>query len=193
VQWAVFLDRDGTLNEDVGLVSRVEQLQLIPGVAKALRSLKDAGALLLLITNQPVVARNLVTEEELIVIHDRLQELLRAEGAELDGIFYCPHHPETHHPEASDPIYRRECECRKPKPGLVLEAAKTFNVDMSSSYFIGDSTRDIAAALSAGCIPILVKTGVAGQDGICPDVVPEIEVENMTQATTWILDRRAQQ
>ena len=108
MQWAVFLDRDGTLNEDVGLVSRVEQLQLIPGVAKALRSLKDAGALLLLITNQPVVARNLVTEEELIVIHDRLQELLTAEGAELDGIFYCPHHPETHHPDQQQKLRQLE-------------------------------------------------------------------------------------
>ncbi len=188
--WAVFLDRDGTLNEHVGLVSKPEELRLMAGVAGALRSLKDAGAVLLLITNQPVVAREIVDEAGLMKIHERLQELLAAEGAELDGIYYCPHHPETHHPEASDPRYRRECECRKPKPGMILAAAKDFDVDLGASFFVGDSTRDIGAATAAGCTPVLVRTGSGGKDGVCPDVQPEVVVENMAEAAQWIIDRR---
>jgi D,D-heptose 1,7-bisphosphate phosphatase len=188
--WAVFLDRDGTINEDVGLVSRPEDLQLMAGVASALKILKDAGAVLLLITNQPVVAREIVDEAGLVRIHDRLQALLAAEGAKLDGIYYCPHHPETHHPEAADPRYRRECECRKPKPGMILAAAKEFDINLGASFFVGDSTRDIAAATAAGCTPILVQTGCGGKDGVCQNVQPEAVVENMAEAAQWIIERR---
>jgi D-glycero-D-manno-heptose 1,7-bisphosphate phosphatase len=188
--WAVFLDRDGTINEHVGLVSRPEELQLMAGVASALKILKDAGAVLLLITNQPVVAREIVDEAGLVGIHDRLQELLAAEGAELDGIYYCPHHPETHHPEAADPRYRRECECRKPKPGMILAAAKEFDINLGASFFVGDSTRDIAAATAAGCTPVLVRTGFGGKDGVCQNVQPEVVVENMAEAAQWIIERR---
>jgi len=190
VMWAVFLDRDGTINEHVGLVSRPEQLQLIPGAAAALKRLKAAGAKLLLITNQPVVARELIDEAGLQLIHDQLQELLANEGVSLDAIFYCPHHPETHHPEASNPHYRRECNCRKPKPGMILEAAEKFGVDMAASYFVGDSTRDIAAAAAAGCIPLLVKTGSGGTDGACPEAEPEAVLEDLAEAAQWILDHR---
>jgi D,D-heptose 1,7-bisphosphate phosphatase len=190
VSWAVFLDRDGTINEPVGLLSEPDQLQLIPGVAAALKELKDAGALLVLITNQPVVAREIVDEEGLTGIHTRLQELLTAEGVQLDGIYYCPHHPETDHPEAQDPRYRRECECRKPKPGMILEAAERFDIDLSASYFVGDSTRDIAAAEAAGCIPVLVRTGAAGEDGTCPDATPTFVANDMATAADWIVDRK---
>jgi D,D-heptose 1,7-bisphosphate phosphatase len=188
--WAVFLDRDGTINEHVGLVLSPEELRLLPGVGQALKELQDAGALLLLITNQPVVARELVDEAGLARIHDRLQKLLQAEGVQLDKIYYCPHHPETHHPEASNPRYRRECECRKPKPGMILAAAKEFGVNLGASYFVGDSTRDIAAAMAAGCTPVLVKTGCGGADGVCPDAHPAIMVENMADASQWILEHR---
>jgi D,D-heptose 1,7-bisphosphate phosphatase len=190
VTWAVFLDRDGTINEHVGLVSRPEQLRLIPGTAAALKKLKAAGAKLLLITNQPVVAREMIDEAGLQLIHDQLQKLLANEGVSLDAIFYCPHHPETHHPEASNPYYRRECDCRKPKPGMILEAAEKFGVDMASSYFVGDSTRDIAAASAAGCIPLLVRTGSGGADGACPEAEPEAVLEDLAEAAQWILDHR---
>ena len=190
MSWAVFLDRDGTINESVGLVARPDQLRLIPGAAAALKQLKDAGALLLLVTNQPVVAREMIDEAGLKLIHDRLQELLAEQGVALDGIFYCPHHPETHHPEASNPRYRRDCECRKPKPGMILAAAEKFSVDIESSYLVGDSTRDIAAALAAGCIPLLVKTGSGGADGTCPDAEPEAVLDDLAGAARWIMDHR---
>ena len=190
MSWAVFLDRDGTINEPVGLIARPDQLRLIPGAAAALKLLKDAGALLLLVTNQPVVAREIIDEAGLQLIHDRLQELLAEQGVALDGIFYCPHHPETHHPEASNPRYRRDCECRKPKPGMILAAAEKFNVDIGSSYLVGDSTRDIAAALAAGCIPLLVKTGSGGADGTCPDAEPEAVLDDLAGAARWILEHR---
>jgi len=192
VSWAVFLDRDGTLNEYVGLVSRPEQLRLIAGVGDALKRLKEAGAVLLLVTNQPVVGRELVDEGGLTAIHARLQELLAARGVNLDGVFYCPHHPETHHPEASNPRYRRECDCRKPKPGMLIEAAEQFGVDLKSSYMVGDSTRDVGAALAAGCIPVLVRTGSGGTDGVCPDARPAIVVNDLDAAADWILDHRMQ-
>ena len=188
--WAVFLDRDGTINEDVGLVSRPEQLKLIHGVGEALRLLQSAGAMLVLTTNQPVVARAIVDEAGLALIHERLKGLLAAENVHLDGIFYCPHHPETHHPEAADPRYRRECNCRKPKPGLLLDAAASLGIDMASSYMIGDSTRDIGAARAAGCSPILVKTGSAGMDGVCPNIRADAVVVDILAAANWILENR---
>lgn len=188
--WAVFLDRDGTINEDVGLVSRPEQLRLIAGVGEALRQLHSAGALLVLVTNQPVVARAIVDEAGLAAIHERLQALLAAEGVRLDGIFYCPHHPETHHPEAADPRYRRECNCRKPKPGMLLDAAGRLGIDLASSYMVGDSTRDIGAARAAGCSAVLVKTGCGGTDSICPDAKADAEVADISAAAKWILARR---
>jgi len=189
--WAVFLDRDGTLNEYAGLVANPGQLRLIPGVGSALRKLSQAGAKLLLVTNQPVVARALVDEQGLAAIHDRLQALLAVDGAALDGIFYCPHHPETHHPEAADPHYRRDCDCRKPKPGMLYAAASQFGIDLQASYMVGDSTRDIAAANAAGCVSILVRTGSAGQDGTCPDATADIVVDNLPAAADWILEHRS--
>jgi D-glycero-D-manno-heptose 1,7-bisphosphate phosphatase len=188
----VFLDRDGTVNEYVGLLSGPEQLKLVPGVTEGLKKLHDAGALLVLTTNQPVVARELVDEEGLAEIHTRLQELLTAEGVQLDAVYYCPHHPETGHPEAQNPRYRRECECRKPKPGMILEAADHLDIDLSASYAIGDSTRDIAAAEAAGCVPVLVRTGVAGEDGTCPEATPAFVADDLAGAAAWILEHRIQ-
>lgn len=189
--WAVFLDRDGTINEEVGLIDRPERLKLIPGAGEALRALKGAGALLILATNQPVVARGMLDEEGLAQLHKHFEELLNNESVSLDAIYYCPHHPEKGHPEAPDPHYRRVCECRKPKPGMLLEAAKRFNIDMKRSFFVGDSTRDIAAANTAGCRSVLVKTGFAGDDGTCPDAKPDAVKEDLRAASEWILSQAA--
>jgi D,D-heptose 1,7-bisphosphate phosphatase len=188
--WAVFLDRDGTINELAGLVSSPDQLRLLPGVPAALRNIKAAGALLVLITNQPVVAREMVTEDQLEDIHVHLQKMLQAEGAELDAIYYCPHHPETNHPEACNPKYRRECDCRKPKPGLIVTAARDLGIDLGASFFVGDSSRDIAAGAAAGCTTILVRTGCAGADNVCPDAHPDLVVDDLSEAAVHIKQNR---
>jgi len=186
-RWAVFLDRDGTLNEEVGLVSRPEQLVLLPGAGRALTALRAAGAVLVVATNQPVVARGLIDEEGLAGIHQRLRELLAEEGVSLDAIYYCPHHPEKGHAEAQDPRYRRDCDCRKPKPGMILSGAERFGIDLARSFFVGDSTRDIAAARAAGCRPVLLRTGFAGRDGKCPEARPDADVADIAAAADWIL------
>ena len=155
----VFLDRDGVINEDVPLISRPSQLKLLPGAAQAIRRFNDAGILVIVVTNQPVVARNLCTEEELATIHDRLRRLLLDEaGARLDAIYYCPHHPETHHPDGN-PAYRIDCECRKPKTGLLDQARSDFELDFSSCVLIGDSDRDILAGRNAGIRTIRIHSG----------------------------------
>ena len=165
-------------------------MRLIAGSAQALKALKEAGALLILATNQPVVARGLIDEAGLGRVHERLQELLGGAGVQLDGIYYCPHHPETHHPEAADSRYRRDCSCRKPKPGMIAQAAEALGVDVAASFFVGDSTRDVAAARAAGCVPVLVQTGFGGGDGTCPEARPEAVVKDLAEAAGWILERR---
>lgn len=145
----IFLDRDGVLNREVNLLSRPEQLELLPGAAQAVRAINQSGYLAVVVTNQPQIARNLCSIEELRSIHDRLETLLGAEGAYLDAIYYCPHHPDKGYPEER-PEYKIDCDCRKPKPGMLLQAAQDLNIDLSASYMIGDSPRDVGAGEAAG-------------------------------------------
>ncbi|MBI4347851.1 MAG: HAD-IIIA family hydrolase, partial [Elusimicrobia bacterium] len=133
-RWAAFLDRDGTLVEETGHLFRPEDLKVIDGAPAAVKKLRDAGAVVVVVTNQPVVARGMIDEPGLRRVHQRLEELFAAGGARFDAIYYCPHHPEKGHPEADDAVYRRECDCRKPKPGMVLDAASKFGVDVARSY-----------------------------------------------------------
>lgn len=187
-KWGVFLDRDGTINEEVGLVADPALLRLIPGAADAIRRLRAAGAAVIVTTNQPVVARGLLDEPGLGRVHERLEALLAAENAAVDAVLYCPHHPEKGHPEAADPRYRRECECRKPKPGLLLEGAGRFGLALGACYMVGDSTRDVAAGRAAGCrAALLLKTGFAGGDGTCPDAKPDAVLDDLGAAADWIL------
>ena len=151
---AVFLDRDGTLNREVNYLADPAQLELLPGVAEGLSRLARAQWLLCVVTNQSGVARGLVSEEALDAIHGRLREMLASEGAHLDWIGHCPHHPE-HGP----PDLRRACDCRKPEPGLLLRAAAELDIDLTRSWMVGDSARDLEAGRSAGCRSILVGTG----------------------------------
>ena len=146
---AVFLDRDGVINKEVKFLHRVEQLELIPGVAEAIRLINQKGYLAIVVTNQPVIARNMCTLEELETIHATLETLLGKEHAYLDAIYYCPHHPDSGYPEERKE-YKIVCGCRKPKPGMILQAAREWNLDLSQSYMIGDSTNDIMAGESAG-------------------------------------------
>ncbi len=155
---AVFLDRDGTLNREVHYLANPEQLELLPGVASGLARLAQDGWLLCVVTNQSGVARGIVSPPALTEIHARLGQLLAARGVNLDWIGYCPHHPQ-HGP----PDLRRDCDCRKPKPGLLLQAAEELNIDLAASWMIGDSTRDVQAGAAAGCRSLLVQTGAEDQ------------------------------
>ncbi|MCH5198709.1 MAG: HAD-IIIA family hydrolase [Oscillospiraceae bacterium] len=154
-QKAVFLDRDGTINVFNGFITSPGQLSLIPGAAQAIKKINSLGYLAVVITNQPVIARGDITESELKNIHNRLETLLGEEGAYLDGIFYCPHHPDSGFIGERTRL-KIKCECRKPAPGLILRAAREFNIDLSQSYMAGDSRRDIFAAQNAGCTPVFI-------------------------------------
>ena len=151
---AVFLDRDGTINEEVGYLDRMEKLQLIPGAAEAIRLINESGMKTVVVTNQSGVARGIFTESFVAETHARLGKMLRAEGASLDGIYYCPHHPTE---GLGD--YLRVCECRKPAPGLLLRAAAELHLDPARSYMVGDTLKDIEAGGRAGAQGILVRTG----------------------------------
>lgn len=145
---AVFLDRDGVLNREVNLLSSPEQVELIEGAAEAVRYINEKGYLAIVVTNQPVIARNLCSLDELDKIHATLETLLGRERAFLNAIYYCPHHPDKGYPEER-PEYKIVCNCRKPKPGLFFQAAEEWNIDLSNSYMIGDSERDVQAGQNA--------------------------------------------
>lgn len=151
---AVFLDRDGTINVEVDYLRRVEDLVLIPGAGRAIARLNRAGYPVIAVTNQSGIARGLLDEPTLKRIHDRLEELLAADGAHLDAIYFCPHHPDH-----GDVPYRRNCDCRKPAPGLLLRAAEELGLELAGSWVVGDSLRDLEAGRAAGASGILVETG----------------------------------
>lgn len=155
-QRAVFLDRDGTINRHVGFLKRIEEFQLIDGAAEAIRHINQSGCLAVVVTNQPVIARGDVTWEQLEEIHRKMETLLGQEGAYLDDIFVCPHHPDSGFP-GEVPIYKTQCNCRKPKPGLLLQAAGKYHIDLSKSWMIGDSWQDMEAGRAAGCQTILLS------------------------------------
>ena len=156
-QKCVFLDRDGTINTFIvnKFVTTPEDFTLIDGAAEAIRTINSLGYLAIVITNQPVIARGDVSFETLEKIHQKMETLLGRAGAYLDGIFYCPHHPDKGFP-GELPEYKIECDCRKPKPGMILRAAKQFNIDLSQSYMVGDDIRDTQAGINAGCRPVLL-------------------------------------
>lgn len=149
-QKAVFLDRDGTINKYVGFLTEPEQFELIPGVAEAIKKINKSGYLAIVVTNQPVIARGDCTWEELQLIHNKMETELGKEGAFVDAIYICPHHKDKGF-EGERPEYKFNCDCRKPKPGLLLQAAKDFNIDLSQSIMIGDSEYDLIAGETAGC------------------------------------------
>ena len=148
-QKAIFLDRDGTINKYVGFLRNIDDFELLEGVAEAIKLINQSGYLAIVVTNQPVIARGEVTWEELNEIHKKMATLLGKEGAYVDGIYICPHHPNKGF-EGERPEYKIDCDCRKPKPGLLLQAAKDFNIDLAESYMIGDSHRDVEAGENAG-------------------------------------------
>lgn len=184
-QRAIFLDRDGTMNVSKGFISNADDLELIPGTIEAIKAINKSGALAIVITNQPVIARGECSFEELHNIHNKLKTLLGEKGAFVDDIFYCPHHPDKGF-EGEVPELKFDCECRKPKTGMIDEAVKKYNIDLSKSYMVGDSTMDLELARNAGVKSVLVDTGFAGNDGKY-DRSCDIEAKNLLDAVEKII------
>ncbi len=155
-QKAIFLDRDGTINHFVGFLRNLDEMELNPHAAEAIRKINASEYLCIVITNQPVIARGEVTFKELREIHNKLETLLGNEGAYIDGLFFCPHHPDRGY-EGEIPELKIDCDCRKPKPGLFFKAKDAYNIDLSASYMIGDSDNDVLAGSNAGCKCIKIE------------------------------------
>lgn len=164
-QKAVFLDRDGTINKYVGFLRNIDDFELLPGVAEAIKRINESGYLTIVVTNQPVIARGEVSIEKLEQIHNKMETLLGANGAYLDAIYYCPHHPHKGY-EGERPELKIECKCRKPKPGMLLKAANDFNIDLLQSWMIGDGENDIKAGIAAGCRTVLIGNEDYGQEKV---------------------------
>ena len=186
---AVFLDRDGVIIEDKNLLTKVSEIRLLPGVPGALNRLRSAGFRLIVVSNQPVVARGLATEAEVERINDAInQQLKESSGAGIDQFYFCPHHP-----NATNPVYRVNCDCRKPRPGLILRAAKDHAINLSASFLVGDRITDIIAGARAGCRTILVQTGqheapsIQTAEPIDPTIQPDWSCADLNEAVDWIL------
>lgn len=188
-QRAVFLDRDGTLVPDKDCLRSADGLELLPGVASALHELNHGGWRAVLVTNQPVVAKGWCTEAELQNIHNKLETLLGREHAFLDRIYFCPHHPEKGFAgERAD--LKIDCDCRKPKTGMIRSAVADLNIDLKQSWLIGDTTTDLQTAKNAGLKSILVRTGSAGKDGK-HDAQPDLTFDTLNEAVDFILKQQA--
>ncbi|MBI4367220.1 MAG: HAD family hydrolase, partial [Deltaproteobacteria bacterium] len=184
----VFLDRDGTLNVERGFLRTPEGLELLPNVGPALRSLRQAGFQLVVLTNQPVIARGEASEAVVTDIHRRLEWELGKEGAYLDGVYFCPHHPDRGFPGERAEL-KIACDCRKPGTGLFERACRDLHVDVEGSWMIGDQTRDIELARRARLHSVLVQTGVAGQDGKF-QAMPEFVAADLAAAAAIILQNK---
>ncbi|MHC1732035.1 MAG: HAD-IIIA family hydrolase [Bacteroidales bacterium] len=185
-QRCIFLDRDGTINRQNGLVFKEEDLVLEDCAIEAIKLINQSGMLAIVITNQPVVARGLCEISDVVTIHNKLETLLGEQGAIVDDIVFCPHHPDKGFPE-ENPLYKIECNCRKPKTGMIDSSTEKFNVDISSSWLIGDTTMDLMTGKNAGLKTALVLTGEAGNDKKYP-ATPDIIANNLLEAVKMILN-----
>ena len=185
-QRAVFLDRDGTLNVERELIRRAEDLEVFPFAGSAIRRLNEAEWRTVLVSNQPIIARGEVTEAQLRRIHARLETEIGRDHAYLDRIYVCPHHPDRGFPGERTELKIR-CDCRKPEPGLILQAQNDLNIDLARSWYVGDSTPDLGAAERAGISSILVETGHGGLDRRYP-YEAQFTVANVSEAVTFILE-----
>jgi D,D-heptose 1,7-bisphosphate phosphatase len=174
---AVFLDKDGTLVEDVPYNVDPEWIRLMPGAAEGLRALQAAGFRLIVVSNQSGVARGFFPEEALGPVEKRLQELMAEAGATLAGFYYCPHHP-----QGAVPAYAVACSCRKPQPGLLLRAARDHDIDMPASWFVGDILDDVEAGRGAGCRTVLIDNGHETEWVLSPQRQPDYVAANLTEA-----------
>jgi D,D-heptose 1,7-bisphosphate phosphatase len=182
VHRAVFLDRDGTINEDVGYLSRFDQLKLFPQAAEAIRMLNQRGIKVIVVTNQSGVARGYFGEDFVHEVHGLLQERLLLKEAHVDAFYFCPHHPT----EGLDP-YRQLCACRKPEAGMLLQASRDLHLDLSRSYMVGDMMKDVQAGRKAGTKGILVLTGYGASEKMKEDSLPDYVASDLMAAIDWIL------
>lgn len=156
---AVFFDRDGTINVEKDYLNRIEDFEFIPAVPASIRRLKEAGFRVIVVTNQSGVARGYYNEAAIVALHEHIQQLLADYGTRIDAFYHCPHHPTE-----GVGTYRVDCDCRKGSPGMLLQAAREHDIDLSASFMVGDKLADIEAGAAAGCAPILVKTGYGAKD-----------------------------
>ena len=186
LQSAIFLDRDGTLNIEVGHLSNAEDLELIKGAEKAISLINKSNFKAIIVTNQPVVARGECTIDELNNIHNKLETLLGYQSSYIDRIYFCPHHPHSGF-ENEVKSLKGTCNCRKPNTGMLDRSKRELNIDFSTSWFIGDSTADIKTAENCGMRSILVKTGEAGKDGKY-EINPDFVMKDVLSAVEYILE-----
>ncbi|MFH0777273.1 MAG: HAD family hydrolase [Candidatus Eisenbacteria bacterium] len=186
-RWAVFLDRDGTIIEETGYLSDPEKVRLIEGAASSVAELNRRGVPVVVVSNQAGVARGLVTNRDLQTVNRRMSELLSAGGASLDAMYFCPHHPE----------YDRQCDCRKPQPGLILRAAKELSIDLARSFMVGDRLIDMQAGRSAGTATVFLRTGYGEKElSENREEVPRIAdkiCDDLREAVGWILSERSEE
>ena len=162
-QCAIFLDRDGTINKYVGFLRKIEDFELLPGVSDAIHLINSSGYLAIVCTNQPVIARGEVTISQLQTIHNKMETELGKAGAYIDALYYCPHHPDSGFPGEVKEL-KIECDCRKPKPGMLIQAAQDFNIDLEKSWMIDDGENDVKAGKNAGCHTVLIGEGEFGEE-----------------------------
>jgi histidinol-phosphate phosphatase family protein len=183
---AIFLDRDGTINVEVDHLHKLDQLRLLPKAGQAIRNFNLIGFPVIIITSQSAVARGLLDLKGLDEIHFHLQNRLSRQGAKIDAIYFCPHHPEFGPPE-----FKIICDCRKPAIGMLKRAAHDFDLDLKSSFVIGDTTRDIQMGKNAGAQTILVQTGFGGKDQKFP-VEPDYIAKNLWAASLLLKEKFAE-
>ena len=190
---AVFLDRDGTINEEVGYLDSLDKFKIIPCAYEAIRLINESGMKAVVISNQAGVARGLFTEDFVKITHEHLLAALRQKKAHIDNFYYCPHHLTE-----GIKIYRQNCNCRKPAPGMLLQAAQDLNIDLTKSYLVGDRFRDMEAAKKVGVKGVLVKTGYGqkllqddGPDEATEEGKPDFIAADILEAVRWILDQVA--
>lgn len=184
----VFLDRDGTINEERAYLSSMAQFRFIDGAARAVRLLKESGLKVVVVTNQAGVARGHFSEETVGHIHCTMERMLRAQGAHIDAVYYCPHHPTE-----GVGLYRIECNCRKPKPGMLERAARELGIDLSKSWVVGDKISDLEAGHAVGCRIVLVRTGygLESEEMLAHlEFRPDYIANDVLDASQWILRQR---
>lgn len=179
-QAAVFLDRDGTLNEEVGYLDHIDKLTILPGAYEAVRLINQMGLLAIVITNQSGIAQGLFDETFVRQVHEKIRSLFLAEKAILDDFYYCPHHPT----KGEEP-YLQACTCRKPAPGMLIRAAKEWDIDLENSFMIGDMPKDVEAGQQAGSKGILVRTGHY-KDADLEAIQPDYITDDILAAVQWV-------